>query len=205
MTPNPRRPDPDRHRLAASLRAAWSDAARRFDITYEDGKVRRVLRRWGLSRFVPVLRRKVTTSAGRPGGLTFAVFHEVFPDCPVYFAASRLGGRPLHEDPRASLPSLFRRFDRSPFPEEYRRAAETFAAAACGRSLVLIIPRRHLPEGLAVHRGDVPGEWRRGSYFVHVSSTSNDRPWVIQPLDVVLDAVAAVWRPHDPQPGGITP
>lgn len=127
--------------------------------------------------------------------LTFALFHELFPDYPVLMAFSRLDGLKLHTDPRSTLPSILKEFWRTPFFQHYALMAETQENRRDGLKIGLVFPRHGLKYGLVLHNGGLAFKRRRDTVVVH-DAGDEDSPVLlgVQTFDSMIDAIATKFR-----------
>lgn len=116
---------------------------------YERARVKYLMTRCGLEPRIKALRGLHAERYGTPG-LSFELFDEMFPGCPVVFAADRLGGLQLHRDPKSALPDWFTRFSDLPFIAPF----EAFLGRVGdrrGRAAALVFPRKGFAQGLVLH------------------------------------------------------
>lgn len=127
--------------------AALSTAEAQF----EEARVYFVLQRFGLSRLVGEVR---TSDPGGADRLTFAAFNSLFPSFPLLLAVSSLGGIKLHVDPRAFLPSMFKKFADVPFVPFYEEVFEDLYPRANGRAVGMVFHRNGIRGGLVIYNAD---------------------------------------------------
>ena len=116
---------------------------------YERARVKYLMTRCGMSSRLRALRSLHAERFGSPG-LSFELFAELFPGCPVAFAADRLDGLQLHRDPGSALPAWFSRFSDLPFIAPFEKHLERLGGRG-DRAAALVFPRKGFAQGLVIH------------------------------------------------------
>lgn len=127
--------------------------------------------------------------------ITFALFHEQFPDYPVLLVFSSLGGVKLHTDPSCYLPSILKEFWKTPFFTHYADMSETQAPRRDGLKVGLVFRRSGLKYGMVLHNGGLAFWDRRDTVVIH-NGGSDQCPELlaVQTYDSMVDAIAARYR-----------
>lgn len=185
----------------SALSARGPDAVRHeLDRRWEHARVEFVFNRFGFSK----QKRKLTTLAIERKGdnlLTFALFHEMYPDFPMLLGANRLShlSDPLHRSPKAFHPEWFKNFNKLPFMTGYREVFEQYGEITDIKPVGMMFPRKGFQQGLIVHNGDistfVPGG---SSCHVYFGDGENAVNLVVQPFVGWLDHLkkSMDWRPE---------
>jgi len=201
-------------RLMASAQSQGDCRILAQEVQFEAARVRFVVRRFGLG--APVLRQLVEDwfrTTGRRE-LRFAAFHERYPTFPFYFGthtlcglavpwtAGAVGGRTpynyhVHRDPYSTEPARYKKFEWVPFVIAYRQFYNSASAAASGRSIGLIFPRRGMVDGMIIHNDESEQFWTSGLCQVYKDPKTEKRLYV-QPFAALIAAIynnGRGWRP----------
>ena len=189
-----------RDKVRRTVQEHLGENATRWEESFEEERVKFVLSKCGLADKKWALLALSRQRYGRPR-LTFPLFNEQFPTFPMLMGASRLGGCKLHEDPRASLPELFNRFDKSPFFAAYEAFYERVSGSANNRAVALVFPRNRIRGALVIHDGGLEDYWVHGTVLTYNGGTK-DKPFRlhVQPFAPLVEAIyngGHGWRPGE--------
>jgi hypothetical protein len=163
---------------------------------WEEAVVKHTLQRLGIDANV---RRKMAEIWHREKGifaLKFSVFNDMFSTFPYLFGTTRLDGKHVHQDPKATEPSRFKKFAQVSFVEAYREFYQDVYNEADLRKVGMIFPRKGFKYGMVIHNDDTETFWSSGLCWVY-KAKQGDRLYV-QPFSSLLENIKAshIWRPE---------
>lgn len=179
-TPRRKKPLPRDAVLAARDRAAEWQA--RSAAAQEERHVRFLLERLHFPAGKKWAMLKLSRERTGVARLTLDLFNELVPNFPLLLGYANPGR--LHQDNRATLPALFRRFEDAPFVAAYAALFEQAAPLAAGRTVGLLFPRKGVVRGLLMHNG--LALWVPGTTITYHGGTREE------PTQLVVQAFAAV-------------
>lgn len=132
--------------------------------------------------------------------LTFRAFNQEFPTFPLLLGTDPLNGVKLHLDRTAMIPSLFKKFSRTPFVKAYEAFYEQVADRANDRAIGLVFPRKGIRHGLIIYSGDFELEIPHSLLWTYVGGTKKKTFRVyVRPFQQLAEAIHAKghgWRPN---------
>jgi len=181
--------DLNKNRSQEQIRAA-------NEAQWEEAVVKRTLKEFSLG---PSTRREMAKIWHDEHGsfaLKFSVFNAMFADFPFVLGTTRLDGKHVHQDPKATEPARFERFSQVPFVEAYREFYQDVYCEANLRKVGLVFPRKGFRYGMVIHNDDSEDYWSSGLCWVY-KAKQGDRLY-IQPFSSLLEGIkkSRTWRPE---------
>jgi hypothetical protein len=170
-----------------------ASAAARF----EHARIKWVVGALKLGAYQSDLRNKMNEIYGtRSHLLTCVVFNETFPTFPWLLRTAQLEV-PIDRDPDSVEPQRFRAFRGVPFVREFLDVKDSAKSLQLTQPLVLVVPRKGMLQGMAIHDDDTETGWPHGLSWVY--KAENGKKIFVQMFSDMVKALHAGgrgWRPE---------
>ena len=125
------------------------------EIRWEEATVKHILGRFNIRPMEKVLRTEHANRLER-ALLRAELFHEYFPDFPIYFGTRYMLG--LHRNNACMMPNVINNFSRTPIVKAFEDFIESTPDDRMEGCVGVVFPRRGYQRGMIIHTGH--GFWR---------------------------------------------